>query len=228
MDPSLYYSTQSSSPSEAHGSATSQTASVSSTSQLSTTPSCIYPTISTTTFIAIGSHVTTYGYKCKHEYNDSCSNCLVDSAQLHSSIGQFNFNSSSQLPLNASQTQPSTSVSTVTSNCPFEIKFLTPAIKICAGCRKGYARASDGKNCLPPPNDLCLVHKEQHLYYNVPNGRQQLSSLSNVHYHANMECLKVRFANFVPSAVLVPNDLKHKLLEEHKVFLLQTFNITIA
>ena len=45
----MYYSTQSSSPSKAHGSATSQTASVSSTSQLSTTPSCIYPTISTTT-----------------------------------------------------------------------------------------------------------------------------------------------------------------------------------
>ena len=94
-------------------------------------------------------------------------------------IGQFNFNLSSQLLLNASQTQPSTSVSTVTSNCPFEIKILTLAIKkICAGCRKGYALASDGKNCLPPPNDLYLVHKEQHLYYNVPNGWQLLYLLA--------------------------------------------------
>ena len=81
---------------------------------------------------------------------------------------------------------------------------------------------------LPPPNDLCLVHNEQHLYYNVPNGRQQLLSLSNVHYHANVECPKVRFANFVLSAVLVPDDLKPKILEVHKVLLFQTFNITIA
>ena len=74
---------------------------------------------------------------------------------------------------------------------------------------------------LPPLNNLCLVHKEQHLYYNVPNGWQQLSSLSNVHYHANVECPKVWFANFVPSAILVPDDLKPKLLEVHKVFLFQ-------
>ena len=55
---------------------------------------------------------------------------------LTNQIGQFNFNSSCQLPLNATQTQSSTSVATVTSNCPFEIKFLTPAIKVCAGCKK--------------------------------------------------------------------------------------------
>ena len=52
-----------------------------------------------------------------------------------------------------------------------------------------------------------MVHKEQHLYY---NGWQQLSSLSNVHYHANMECPKVWFANFCTFCSLVPNDLKHK------------------
>ena len=49
-----------------------------------------------------------------------------------------------------------------------------------------------------------------------------------MHYHANVECPNVRFANFVPSAVLVPDALKPQLLEAHKVFLLQTFNITIA
>lgn len=59
---------------------------------------------------------------------------------------------------------------------PFQVKFLTPAIKICAGCRKGYLRSEDGR--APPPLDICLVHKEQHLYYNVVNAKQQLSSLS--------------------------------------------------
>ena len=162
VDPFLYYSTQSSSPSEPHGSATSQTASVSSTSQLSTTPSCIYPTtiIFTTTTSVPSSQLAVMSQPTGSSVN---MNTMIAAAiaqliqpTLTHQIGKFNFNSSSQLPLNTSQTQPSTSVSTVTSNCPFEIKFLTPAIKICAGCRKGYARASDGKNFLPPPNGFCL------------------------------------------------------------------------
>ena len=114
-------------------------------------------------------------------------------------IGQFSLNPSS--PLLNLQAQHSSSSPVVTSNCPFEVKFPTPAIKICAGCRKGYTQAPDGKGCLPPPNDLCLVHKEQHLYYNIVNVRQQLSSLSNVHYHANITCPKIRFPSFDPHAV---------------------------
>ena len=114
---------------------------------------------------------------------------------------------------------------TVTSSQPFEIKFLTPAIKICVGCRKGYARSEDGKTCLPPPFDLCLVHKEQHLYYNVVNGKQQLSSLSNVHYHATVSCPKIRFPKFNPQDVRVPQQLQEKLEPSHWIFLLQTFGI---
>ena len=68
-------------------------------------------------------------------------------------------------------------------NQPFEVKFLTGYIKICAGCRNGYACLPNGKS-LPAPLDLCLVHKKQHVYYNVVNNRQQLSSPSNVDYHA--------------------------------------------
>ena len=113
----------------------------------------------------------------------------------------------------------------VTSSEPFEIKFLTPAIKICAGCRKGYARSEDGKTCLPPPFDLCLVHKEQHLYYNVVNWKQQLSSPGNVHYHANVDCPKVRFPQFNPHDVRVPQQLQGKLQPSHWIFLLQTFGI---
>ena len=69
---------------------------------------------------------------------------------------------------------------TVVASHPFEVKVLTPAIKICVECQNGYARGEDGR--APPPLDLCLVHKVQHLYYNVVKGRRQLSSLSNVHY----------------------------------------------
>ena len=115
---------------------------------------------------------------------------------------------------------------TVTSNQPFQIKFLTPSIKICAGCRGGYQRRPDGKHSLPPPNDLCLVHREQHLYYNVVNCKQQLSSLSNVHYHANTTCPRSRFPDFNPHSVEVPDDIKSKLQPEHWIFLTNTFRST--
>ena len=46
----------------------------------------------------------------------------------------------------------------------FQVMFLTPSIKVCGGCKKGYNRAADGKSSLPPPHDLCLARKEQHFY----------------------------------------------------------------
>ena len=93
------------------------------------------------------------------------------------------------------------------NNQPFEVKFL---IKICAGCHQGYNCLPDGKN-LAPPDDLCLVHKEQHMYYNVVNNRQQLSSLNNVHCHMNISCVKLRFPFFNPLEVQIPSDVKECL-----------------
>ena len=130
-------------------------------------------------------------------------------------------------PTVLSAMQPSTSLSqTITSNHPFQNKFLTPSIKICAGCRDGYKRAQDGKRSLPPPNDLCLVHKEQHLYYNVVNCKQQYSSLSNVHYHANTTCPRARFPEINPHSVEIPEEIKSKLQPEHWIFLTNTFQST--
>lgn len=114
---------------------------------------------------------------------------------------------------------------TVVVSHPFEVKILTPAIKVCAGCRNGYTRGTDGT--APPPMDLCLVHKEQHLYYNVVNAKQQLSSLSNVHYHANTSCPKMRFPDFNPCTVHVPPEVKQKLQSLHRAFLQHTFGIEL-
>ena len=38
---------------------------------------------------------------------------------------------------------------------PFQVKILTLSIKICAGCRNGYARGEDGR--APPPLDLRML-----------------------------------------------------------------------
>ena len=69
---------------------------------------------------------------------------------------------------------------------PFQLKFLTALVKVCAGCRGACSRAADGKPPPPPHMDIILVRKEQHLYFNNVTGWQQLSAPSNIHYHANL------------------------------------------
>ena len=55
---------------------------------------------------------------------------------------------------------------------------------VCAGCRGGYNRDASS----PPSDNVILVRREQHLHYNFVTGRQQSSSMMNVHYHANLSC----------------------------------------
>ena len=50
---------------------------------------------------------------------------------------------------------------------------------------------------------ICVWFIKNNIYYNVANAQQQLSSLSNVHYHANVQCPKAHFAKFDPCAVQV-------------------------
>ena len=111
----------------------------------------------------------------------------------------------------------------VISASSFQVKFLTALIKVCAGCRNGYQHEPDEKGLPSPPYDLCLVRKEQHLFYNVVTGRQQLSALKNVHYHPNLACPKARCPSFDSSQVQIPNEIKEKLLPEHWLFLLRTY-----
>ena len=112
----------------------------------------------------------------------------------------------------------------IPDNQPFEVKFLTGYIKFCAVCRNGYSHSPNG-NSLPAPLDLCLVHKEQHLYYNVVNNRRQLSSPSNVHYHVDVNCVKLRYPDFNPQAVQIPPDVRMQLQPAYQVMLYQTFGI---
>ena len=81
----------------------------------------------------------------------------------------------------------STGSPTIVKAGPFQVKLLTPSIRVCAGCRGGYNRDAS-----TPSDYVILVCKEQHLYYNVVTGRQQPSSMMNVYYHTNLSCPRVR------------------------------------
>ena len=111
---------------------------------------------------------------------------------------------------------------------PFQLKFSTTLVIVCAGCRETYGRAADGKSPPSPPMDITLVRKEQHLYFNNVTGQQQLSASSNAHYYANLICPRQRCSNFDPNKVEVPNDVKEKLLPAHWLFLFQTFGLSLT
>ena len=102
----------------------------------------------------------------------------------------------------------------------FQVKLLTPSIRVCAGCRGGYTRDASS-----PSDYVILVRKEQHLYYNVVTGRQQPSSMMNVHYHANLSCPRVRCLSFNPAEVKIPEEVGAKLSPEQWLFLIRTFGI---
>ena len=60
---------------------------------------------------------------------------------------------------------------------------------------------------------------------NVVTGRQQPSSMMNVHYHANLSCPHVRCLSFNPAEVEIPKGVGTKLSAEQWLFLIRTFGI---
>ena len=64
------------------------------------------------------------------------------------------------------------------------------------------------------------------MYFSNVYGRRQLSSPSNVHYHANLSCLRQRCPNFNPNTVEVTDDVQAKLLPIHMLFLVQALGVT--
>lgn len=65
------------------------------------------------------------------------------------------------------------------------------------------------------------------MYYNVVNNRQQLSSLSNVRYHMDVGCVKLRFPDFNPFTVQIPSDVKVRLQQSHKTVIFLALGIAV-
>ena len=107
---------------------------------------------------------------------------------------------------------------------PLQVKLLTPFIRVCACCRGGYNSDASSHS-----DYVILVGKKQQLYYNVVTGRQQPSSMMNVHNHANLSCTHiwyVRCLSFNPTEVEIPEKGEAKLL--NKVFLIRTVGIAFV
>ena len=107
---------------------------------------------------------------------------------------------------------------------PFVLLFVKGNISKCSGCGQKDLRDSCGKPH-PPPNDLCLQHKEYVIFEN-PNTKQKQQSrdLRNVYYHARKLCI---FKKYPDLRVIVPSDTKLKLTTAHMQHILQEFGLNI-
>ena len=113
----------------------------------------------------------------------------------------------------------STGSPTVVKAGPFQVTLLIPSIRVQA------AEVTIIEMRAHLVHYVILVRKEQYLYYNVVTGRQQPSSMMNVHYHANLSCPRVRCLSFNPAEVEIPEQVGTKLSPEQWLFLIPTFGI---
>ena len=91
---------------------------------------------------------------------------------------------------------------------PFTLKHLNGHIKVCAGCRNGFRNPSGS---LPgAPYDICICHEESREIIQ-PKTKQPATVWNKVHYHCHPACVQMNNPQFVPSLLLIPDDIQPKL-----------------
>lgn len=119
------------------------------------------------------------------------------------------------------------SMSTTLCNCvvspyPFTLKILTPRIQICQGCCIPFHSDND-----QPPYDLVVCRKECHPYKAHNDEMKTLSTPNNSHYHINLNCIRAAAPSFLPSELVVPDDVLAYLTDVHKGFIFGMLGIRI-
>ena len=100
---------------------------------------------------------------------------------------------------------------------PFTLCFIKGNIATCIGCNNRYTNKQ-------PPNDLCIKHQEWRQF--TPQGTDSpQSKFSNVYYHCRPECVWLRYPDFVPAQLEVPDEVHEKLCSIHKAHLASVFGL---
>ena len=103
------------------------------------------------------------------------------------------------------------------------LKYCHDKTSVCHGCR-GSLRDVNG--AMPAaPRDIVIVSKGRREYTN-PQGVKQLGNLSNIYFHFNTECVKLKNQYFVPYLCHVQDEVKLHLDPLHKA-VLRSCNIAI-
>jgi len=109
---------------------------------------------------------------------------------------------------------------------PFVINFLNRRIKVCAGCKTAHPKDPKGNN-LPPPNDLCVLHRQSISFTNPKTGKEQ-SKLGNVYYHVSMHCIDKKYPHFTAAMVTCPDEVQANLQASHYQLLEHSLGFKLA
>ena len=114
------------------------------------------------------------------------------------------------------------STNSVVSPYPFTLKLLTSRIQICQGCRISFHPDND-----QPPHDLVVCRKECRPY-RTQNGQMKTPSTpSNSHYHLNLQCIRAAAPSFMPSELVIPEDVLANLTDVHKGYVFGMLGIQV-
>ena len=109
---------------------------------------------------------------------------------------------------------------------PFVINFLNRRIKVCAGCKSAHPKDPEGNN-LPPPNDLCVLHRQSISFTNPKTGKEQ-SKLGNIYYHVSIHCIRKKYPHFTAAMVTCPDEVRANLQASHYQLLEHSLGLKLA
>ena len=97
---------------------------------------------------------------------------------------------------------------------------------MCRSCR-GTLRSTP-ELLRSPPYDLCVARLGKQQYWNsITNEWCVPSKETNSHYCARMACIQFSFPTFVPTSLVVPEDVSSRLHTVHKNYLSKEFGLLL-
>lgn len=103
---------------------------------------------------------------------------------------------------------------------PFYVVFISGNISVCAGCHGRYMKPA------LPPYDICVKHQEWR-EFTIPSNPSVQRRFGNTYYHPSLACLRSRWPHIQSHDIIVEDDIKRNLSQEHKDFLATTLGIFV-
>ena len=100
----------------------------------------------------------------------------------------------------------------------FRLCFRAGNISVCNGCHGRFDKHAESSH------NLCVQHEEWRSYTSPVTGLPE-SRFGNAYYHAHPHCILVKWSNFYPTDLQVPNEIKDHLTNEHKELTYSLFGV---
>lgn len=108
---------------------------------------------------------------------------------------------------------------------PFFLRAIEGNIRVCQGCKTSL-RSLDGSVPLPP-YDFTVARFEKRQYRDKNGTLCTPQREQAVHYHIKLACIYAVCREFVPSSLIIPEDVRAKLNSTHKEYLRLMFGLTL-